>query len=121
MKKFIFVSILLTLTIGASGYPSNNDDIPNGAVNSGNTCHLNNYFKADFAAAGNQWTLALCNQDSDSDGWTNGEELLDPNFLWSYGDPDPGDPADVTNPDDPTDYPSAVNSSSIGEVKVNFK
>ena len=31
------------------------------------------------------WTQELCNADSDNDGRTNGEELGDPNCLWSAG------------------------------------
>ncbi len=32
----------------------------------------------DFAKNGHQWTEALCKQDSDGDGKTNGQELGDP-------------------------------------------
>ena len=35
-------------------------------------------FGEDFAAAGFEWTLELCQKDSDGDGQTNGEELGDP-------------------------------------------
>jgi len=34
------------------------------------------------------WSL-LAHLDSDRDGFTNGEELGDPNGLWKIGDPDP--------------------------------
>ena len=43
--------------------------------------------------------------DSDGDGWTNGEELLDPDCEWSTGDPMPGDVVDVTKPGDASDFP----------------
>ncbi|CAL1541186.1 unnamed protein product [Lymnaea stagnalis] len=43
---------------------------------------LRNNFGADFNAAGNQWTSALCKKDSDGDGLTNGQELGDPDCIW---------------------------------------
>ena len=44
------------------------------------------------------WTAELAMMDSDGDGKTNGEELLDPGGAWVLGDPDPGEPDSVTNP-----------------------
>ena len=35
------------------------------------------------------WDKRLCEADSDSDGWTNGEELGDPKCLWREGMSDP--------------------------------
>jgi hypothetical protein len=35
-----------------------------------------------------QWTQWLCEQDSDGDGWTNGEELGDPCCTWTEGSED---------------------------------
>jgi hypothetical protein len=46
------------------------------------------------------WTLDLANQDSDGDGFTNGEELQDPAGTWAIGQPDPGDLFFVSNPSD---------------------
>src|SRR5262245_6914044 len=46
------------------------------------------------------WTLDLANQDSDGDGFTNGEELQDPDGTWAIGKPDPGDVSFVSNPSD---------------------
>src|SRR5262245_10397118 len=46
------------------------------------------------------WTLDLANQDSDGDGFTNGEELQDPAGTWAIGKPDPGDISFVSNPSD---------------------
>jgi hypothetical protein len=46
------------------------------------------------------WTLDLANQDSDGDGFTNGEELQDPSGTWAIGKPDPGDVSFVSNPSD---------------------
>lgn len=47
---------------------------------------VRNVFGLAFEAAGYRWTPALCALDSDEDGLTNGEELGDPNCLWSPGD-----------------------------------
>eukprot|EP00105_Crassostrea_gigas_P021620 XP_011440809.1 PREDICTED: temptin [Crassostrea gigas] len=44
-----------------------------------------NPFGKDFAAAGRQWTVDLCQKDSDGDGKSNGEELGDPNCTWTAG------------------------------------
>ena len=32
-----------------------------------------------------QWSAALCQLDSDGDGMTNGQELGDPNCVWTEG------------------------------------
>ncbi|KAG6618697.1 Calcium-activated potassium channel subunit alpha-1 [Phytophthora cinnamomi] len=42
----------------------------------------NNDFGLDFASAGEEWTTAFCQQDSDGDGQTNGQELGDPCCEW---------------------------------------
>ncbi|GMF42541.1 unnamed protein product [Phytophthora fragariaefolia] len=42
----------------------------------------NNDFGLDFATAGEEWTTAFCQQDSDGDGQTNGQELGDPCCEW---------------------------------------
>lgn len=48
----------------------------------GGSLPLNKFGKA-FAAEGSKWTLDLCLDDSDGDGFTNGEELGDPCCTWS--------------------------------------
>ena len=48
------------------------------------------------------WDAALAALDSDGDGATNGEELLDAGGTWTAGDADPGDAASVTHPGDAT-------------------
>jgi len=42
-------------------------------------------FASALAAAGYQWTVALCLADSDHDGQTNGQELGDPCCVWTQG------------------------------------
>eukprot|EP00966_Prymnesium_polylepis_P158918 3673583-Prymnesium_polylepis.1 len=44
-----------------------------------------NPFGRDFGAAGFRWSEALCRQDSDGDGLTNGEEVGDPDCIWYHG------------------------------------
>ena len=45
-----------------------------------------NDFGQDFHdVTHNQWSMELCKMDSDGDGKTNGEELGDPNCIWTPG------------------------------------
>ena len=44
-----------------------------------------NSFGTAFAAAGHTWTTALCNADTDGDGFSNGAELGDPACVWTSG------------------------------------
>lgn len=98
--------------------------IPNGSVYSCNTCHSggggsarnafgleieNNFLDAPGASGNVEWGPELASLDSDGDGFTNGEELQDPEGTWTPGDPNPGDPALVTSPGDPGDFPTSVN------------
>lgn len=48
-----------------------------------------NQFAKDFAHQGYQWTVELCQMDSDGDGVPNGIELGDGNCSWSFGLPHP--------------------------------
>lgn len=72
-----------------------------------------NPFGIDFAANSKQWTIELCQKDSDGDGRTNGEELGDPNCQWTRGRP-----ADtslvVTHPGicEPVDSPACQETNS---------
>ncbi|KAH7460072.1 hypothetical protein PRIC1_012591 [Phytophthora ramorum] len=43
----------------------------------------NNDFGLAFESAGEEWTASFCQQDSDGDGQTNGQELGDPCCEWS--------------------------------------
>jgi dopamine beta-monooxygenase len=108
---FCFCSVASAFSIYGPRIP-NGAEVPN---NSCGACHLNPngssppqlvQFGLDFSAAGSSWTAALSALDSDGDGFSNGEELLDPSGSWTQGQPDPGDPVDVTNPGDATDFPT---------------
>ena len=54
------------------------------------------------------WGAALAVIDSDGDGFSNGEELQDPDGAWQNGQPAPGDPSLVTNPGSPDDFPTSI-------------
>jgi len=86
--------------------------IPNGQVFSCNTCHQsgggsprNPFGLAVGAITGTSgvafWSAALAAQDSDGDGFTNGEELGDPD-----GDGTPIAGVQVTNPGNPSSRPT---------------
>ena len=79
------------------------------------TCHLNpggggtrNAFGLTVADnlgdRGPEWA-SIYNIDSDGDGFTNGEELCDPDGLWTPGSPDPTCD-EVTDPADPNSKPA---------------
>nr|AIG55511.1 secreted protein [Thraustotheca clavata] len=44
-----------------------------------------NAFGEDFHSNGKAWSTTFCQLDSDGDGATNGEELLDPCCTWKVG------------------------------------
>lgn len=78
-----------------------------------------------FITGGNVvWGPELAAIDSDGDGATNGQELLDPDGTWVIGDANPGDFAAVTLPWDadsfppPPPRPTAVTASSWASVKA---
>jgi hypothetical protein len=122
VKRLLFVAVLLVMGALLSGYGSYEGLIPNGGVHSCQTCHGSGYslnpFGEDFSGEGNRWTYALSQADSDGGGASNGAELLDPDGEWEQGEPDPGDPADVTNPGNPGDDQSGVESTTWGRIKT---
>ena len=61
---------------------------------------------------GDLWQTA-CNEDSDLDGFTNGQELCDPGCVWTPGDDDPVDCLNGTEPSHPGFPPDAVVDNSI--------
>ncbi|XP_055862928.1 dopamine beta-hydroxylase-like isoform X2 [Biomphalaria glabrata] len=91
--------LTLLLSCDVSGYFTFRDKIPNGHMVP-HPCKPNtiwqgvghfidaggknrNPFGLDFAAERNRWSRSLCLKDSDGDGWTNGQELGDPNCTWT--------------------------------------
>ena len=92
------------------------DEVPNGAALSCATCHVDpngagarNNFGIDVetffldAAGSVLWGSDLAMLDSDGDGFTNGDELGDPEGFWSAGDDPP--PFAATYPGDAASSP----------------
>lgn len=97
---FVLTLLLGVLPIEISGWRSYTSKIPNGdimgsfggqgvghvSVSSGSGAR-NDFGKA-FKSAGKEWTVALCQADSDGDGMTNGYELGDPCCEFTSGSSD---------------------------------
>ena len=115
-KRILVASTFLIVTSGtAFGKEQFLSNIPNANSFSCFTCHTTsiparNGFGTDFKDRGKAWSAALAGEDSDRDGRTNGEELLDPNGTWAPGQPDPGNPLDVTNPGAADTFPTPTSS-----------
>ena len=124
IKSTVLVLVFLTIVFSMLTARSFRvTQVPNGQVFDCNTCHISgggtprnsfgsdiesNYLTSPGASGDVEWGPELAALDSDGDGFTNGEELLDPNGEWSAGDPNPGDPSNVTAPGDPNDFPTSV-------------
>ncbi len=109
----LFVSVLLAAMGDLSARSFRVSQLPNGSKFGCTNCHTgfggprNDFGKAVGSGfldnSGNTlWGPALAALDSDGDGVSNGAELQDPLGQWKVGDPNPGDPALVSNPGDPT-------------------
>ena len=84
--------------------------MPHGNVAGCNTCHttgggseLNAFglaVRTRVSPGGNEvfWDAAMAALDSDGDGFTNGQELQDPNGTWRSGQQQPGNASLVTQP-----------------------
>lgn len=74
-----------------------------------------NSFGSDFKVNGNQWNSTLANKDSDQDGYSNGDEL---------GDPEGDGETDVnyirSNPGNSDDKPSSIDEKTWGVIKQLF-
>jgi dopamine beta-monooxygenase len=120
----LLLCVLLTaLYLTAHAYPTNRKKIPNG-YSVPNPCNLStiwpgvghenvygsgprNPFGRDFEANGQVWDKTVCEKDSDGDGRTNGEELGDPNCIWTVGSNISSDNITITHPGvcEPLDSP----------------
>ena len=98
--------------------------IPNALTFSCNTCHTKTTEPVEWNAFGLdvQETLvdempdwaAVCAEDSDGDGFSNGAELADPDCEWAEGDDNPD--GDVTNPGDEDSKPAGVDEDAGGST-----
>lgn len=137
MKKFVIILISLFLmesSLSARSFRVN--QLPNGTKFSCNTCHTSgggsprNAFgqlvETQFLdPSGNViWNEELAMIDSDGDGFTNGEELLDPRGLWQSGNAAPGNIDLVTNPGNNGSTPSAnvllASNSTLGNILTDI-
>lgn len=109
-----------TSVFAKQNFPSlipNVNNIPGLSGNTCNACHTSgggsarNAFGLDVKKnlSGNSinWA-ALSKLDSDGDGFTNGQELQDPDGAWTPGQANPGDPTKVTRPGDANSVPTSV-------------
>ncbi len=76
--------------------------------------HCLNPFGMAFLANGTTWDMTLALMDSDSDGYTNGEELGDAMGAWSIGMPSPGTCGCATRPGFPDSTPADAESDHDG-------
>lgn len=110
LSHLLFVVALFVPSSGLAR-PDRPNQIPNGTTQRCLNCHLSAGggglrtpfgldIERDFLLpdATVDWGPALAGLDSDQDGRTNGQELQDPAGSWRRGQPQPGDPAAVTNP-----------------------
>lgn len=95
--------------------------VPNGSKYQCQTCHMS-VFGGDARNAFGQtvennfldangdviWNDELAAIDSDGDGFTNGQELLDEEGAWRENDPNPGDQEEMGHPGDPEIRPTVA-------------
>ena len=125
---YIFAAFLIITTTLLLSRPFRVDKIPNGGKFSCANCHVDprgggprNLFGQEVETrvtpngTQNFWDESLASMDSDGDGYSNGEELQDPNGTWRTGEPNPGMLNTVTNPGDPNSKP---NPTSVADIEV---
>lgn len=116
---YLFLILLAVQTISARQFRVN--QLPNGSRFGCANCHVSasggdarNAFgqmveQKYLNSQGNvMWGAELAKLDSDGDGITNGQELMDPNGTWKIGQANPGNSALVTNPGDMNSKPTDV-------------
>jgi MYXO-CTERM domain-containing protein len=93
MNRALHLALVVAVTTIPSlahAFPSYESSIPNGFTNGCLNCHhssfggdaRNSFGLAVEATGSPQWS-SLCGADSDGDGQTNGQELGDPNCIWT--------------------------------------
>jgi hypothetical protein len=106
------VLLVFLFPILSYGHPQYVPKIPNGNILSCTNCMNSTFtgntpFGISFKNNNHIWDSTLAFIDSDSDGFTNGVELQDPQGSWQEGNPAPGDSTKVTNPGDPSSFPAS--------------
>jgi hypothetical protein len=110
------IAILAIVTYLAPARMQRVSQIPNGSKYNCTNCHISPYGGGNLTPFGGdvqnnlsggvvQWGATLANLDSDNDGFTNGQELLDPSGTWVKGQPNPGNSANAGNPGDSKSTP----------------
>ncbi|GMF10744.1 unnamed protein product [Phytophthora lilii] len=107
---------LVATPSSVEGYAKYVKLIPNGGnvPDSPNIGHLDpagetglSDFGEAFSKAGNAWTTALCQEDTDGDGYTNGQELGDPCCTWTTSNTAGLITDGVSHPSDKTKIPTS--------------
>lgn len=135
MKKYFLCHLFVILIISSiiEARPFRVGMIPNGSKNKCANCHIDpagggprNLFgqavEARVTPGGTEqfWDATLAKLDSDGDGFTNGQELQDPNGTWRPGQANPGNFSLVTNPGDPASKPAATDVAEM-KMPVTYK
>lgn len=138
-KRFLFFLTILiiasTTIILARAFRVN--QIPNGQEKGCLNCHFSvygggprnafgqeierNYLSTPGNAGQVLWGPALAALDSDGDGFTNGQELQDPDGNWSIGQPAPGDAGLVTSPGDANDVPVTTSIEAVTDIADAYR
>lgn len=133
MNRNIHYLIILLLLISSSAVFAKGSRValmPNGSKFSCNTCHTsgggtprNDFGLAVESITGRNeiafWGPDLAALDSDGDGFTNGEELQDPDGTWSGGAI--GNPNLVTHPGDASSFPAVTDINNIADLQIEYK
>lgn len=125
----LIITFSVTFLVGRSFRVS---QVPHGSKFSCNTCHTsgggtprNAFGLAVQSITGSNntsfWGPDFAALDSDGDGFTNGEELQDPNGEWIVGNDLPGDASLVTHPGDPNDFPSPTSVDEFASIPAKFE
>lgn len=137
MRGLVLGASAFALLGGAAAHARSEfiSNVPNGSVYGCTTCHIEvtggegwNDFGQDLLEAGGAnpdanpddqndgysgsptWS-DVCGFDSDGDGYDNGEELGDPDCVWTAGDDNP--PGEITNPGDGDDFPGGDGTGGL--------
>lgn len=123
MKQILLLAICLFSTNFLFAYPAYISNLPNGNVNNCANCHVNaagggsrNSFGQAFASNGRDWNVTLAKLDSDNDGFTNGQELQDPDGTWTSGGI--GNPSLVTLPGNASSKPTSIEYNPFATIQL---